>query len=139
VFLNPAFVIDTPPSLPEAGGGYRITGEAENGSVLFSMNFEMQEIADRDGGPAFAFALAVEPSWAGTLARITLTGRGRSAVLDREGDETAVLLRDPATGQVRGLLLDVPTDPDAQADWLTPLSAQDMDVQISRGIPVARF
>jgi len=103
----------------------------------------MHEIADGEGGWGFSFTVPVAPSWAGTLDRITLTprrgatGANAAAVLDREGDEAAVLLRDPETGQIRGLLFDVPTDSRAQADWLTPLGAGELDVQVSRGIPAA--
>ena len=132
-FLNPAFVVDAPSMLPEFGGEHRITGLTAGGDELFSLDFAMPEMADGDGSSSFAFVLPVEPGWAGNLASITLAGPGGSARLDRDTNLPMTILLDPSTGQVRGILRDLP-----QADTaaLAPQAGPDsLDVLFSRGIP----
>ena len=72
-FLEPAFVVDARPELPQLGGEYQLTGQTEGGIDLFSLTFIMPDVADGDGSSSFVFALPVEPSWAGSLASITLS------------------------------------------------------------------
>lgn len=103
-FLEPAFVAEAPPALPEGGGAYRVFGSDERGKEIFSLSFDMEEIADGDGGASFAFAVPVRPHWADVLARITLSGPDGVAVVDRDGMSAAALIRDPVTGRVRGVL-----------------------------------
>ena len=138
--LHPAFVVDAPPTLPQVGGPFRLAGHDEKGRILFSMNFAMQEVADGDGGSSFVFAIPASPEWEETLHGITLTGPDGSATLGRDGDIVAALLRDPATGRVRGILHDW-SEADvaraAAAAGQPPLSPQTgLDIQMSRGIPV---
>lgn len=138
--LHPAFVVDAPPALPRMDGPFRLVGHDENGRILFSMRFAMQEVADGDGGSMFVFAVPAQPEWAEALASVTLTGPNGSTSLSREGDTTATLLRDPATGRVRGILHDE-ADPSlaqmaATAGRLS-LPDLDLDIQVSRGIPGA--
>ena len=111
-FLEPSFVVDAPPTMPAEGGEYRLTGSGADGDALFSFSFGMQEIADRDGSRSFAFALPVEPGWAGRLSAITLSRPDRSVRLDEASDRPMLILRDPVTGQVRGIL----RGPAAQAE-----------------------
>ena len=47
--LEPVFVIDAGPSLPRAGGVYRLSGAAEDGAELFMLNFDMPVVADAEG------------------------------------------------------------------------------------------
>ena len=54
----------------------RITGRDADGGELFSLSFEMPEVADGDGSSSFVFALPVRAGWAGELASITLSGPG---------------------------------------------------------------
>ena len=68
----------------------------------------MPEVADGDGGSSFAFVLPVGAGWEGTLSRITLSGPGGSVALDAESDLSMAVLRDPRTGQIRGILGDLP-------------------------------
>ena len=117
-FLNPAFVVDAPPALPGATGGHRITGRTAGGAELFSVEFAMPEVADGDGSSSFAFVLPVQPGWADSLAGITLSGPGGSTTLDSDTDIPMTILLDPSTGQVRGILRDVPQA--AAAAALTP-------------------
>ena len=135
-FLEPAFVVDAPPALPLFGGEYQVTGRTAGGGELFSLSFGMPEAADDDGSSSFAFALPVQDAWAGALASITLSGPGGSVTLDRETDRPIAILRDPQTGQVRGILRDLPQADRAAA--LTPQAGLDsLDVLFSRGIPDA--
>ena len=66
------------PSLPRSSGEYEIIGRNDAGDELFSLSFDLPEVADRDGRPSFAFALPVQPGWSDELASITLSGSRRS-------------------------------------------------------------
>ena len=135
-FLEPAFVVDAPPALPEGGGAHRIFGSDARGNEIFSLSFDMEEIADGDGGASFAFAVPVRPHQTDALARITLSGPGGSVVVDRDGASAAVLLRDPATGRFRGILRDWPAEGLA-ARRHGFSSEAGLEVQVSRGVPGA--
>jgi len=136
-FLEPAFVVDAPPALPEGGGAYRIFGSDAHGNELFSLNFDMEEIADGDGSTAFAFAVPAHADWAGALARITLSGPDGAVEMDRNGGSAAALLRDPVTGRFRGVLRDWRTEGPAGAAALAHPPEAGLEVQVSRGVPDA--
>ena len=133
-FLEPAFVVDAPAALPDSAGEYRVTGRTASGGELFSLSFTMPETADGDGSSSFVFVLPVQPGWEGNLASITLSGSGGSVILDRESDRPMGILRNPRTGQVRGILRDLP-----QANAAAALAPQagpgSLDMLFSRGIP----
>ena len=132
-FLNPSFVIDAPPVLPDAAGEHRITGRSDAGNVLFSLTFGMPEMADGDGSSSFAFVLPVESGWAGNLTNVTLSGPDGSVTLDSDTDIPMSILVEPSTGEVRGILRDMPQ---ADAAALAPLAGPDsLDLLFSRGIP----
>ena len=150
-FLEPAFVVDAPPTLPRAGGPYTLTGMSVEGEALFSLNFDMQEMADGDGESAFVFALPVSPAWADRLATVVLAGPGGTATLDGADGTPTAILRDPRTGQVRGIVRDLASldrsrgsrgtlagaavDPASVASLLP--DAADLEIFISRGLPSA--
>ena len=136
-FLNPAFVVDGRPSLLNGAGAWRIVGEAGDGRVLFSQRFEMAETADGDGRSSFALALAADSEWADALSRIVLTGPDGSVAMNAGGNPAAALLRDPATGRVRGILHDWRESAAAGAttDAGRALPERGLDVQVSTGIP----
>ena len=136
LYLNPAFVVDAPPMLPDAAGEHRIVGRTADGDELFSLGFAMPETADGDGRSSFVFALPVEPGWAGNVASITLSGPGGSAALDSDTDLSMAILLDPGTGQVRGILRDLP-QADAGAALAPQAGPDSLDVLFSRGIPDA--
>ena len=101
-YLRPAFFIDAPPTLPAAGGAYSLTGRDPGGAELFSLSFAMAEYTDaEDDRAGFFFALPV--TWTEELASIMLQGPEGSASLDRDTDDPVTILRDPATGQIRGI------------------------------------
>ena len=132
-FLEPAFVVDAWPELPRAGGDYRLTGRTGGGEALFSLSFAMPVVADGDGSSSFAFVLPVESGWAGALATITLAGPGGSVTLDADSDLPMAILRNPRTGQVRGILRDL-SDPGTAAAFAP---GHGLEVLFSRGIPGA--
>ena len=103
--LDPAFVVDAVPVLPDSTGGYTLTGRDADSRELFSVAFAMPEIAD--GGEAaggFAYTLPVRPGWE-ALASVTLTAPdARTATLDTSTDRPMTILRDSRTGRVRAFL-----------------------------------
>ena len=137
-YLDPAFVVDAPPALPESAGEYQLTGLTADGREIFSLSFTMPEVADGDGSSSFVFALPVQPGWAGNLAAITLSGPGGMVTMDRDTDRPMVILRDPRTGQVRSILRGTRPDelPRAGAGGGTT-PATGPGVLSSRGIPDA--
>ena len=132
--LQPSFAVDAAPSLPVNSGPYRLTGEATDGSTLFSLDFGMAELGDGEGN-VFAFVVPVQPGWADRLGSISLTGPEGSAEIDREGDRIAALLIDRSTERVRGLL----------RNWLDPsgvsprgrrsLPEPGLEITVSTGVP----
>ena len=137
-FLEPAFVANAPPSLPARSGAYRIRGVSTEGRVLFSLDFDMHETADGDGGSSFAFALPARPEWASDLASITLVGPGGSATLDGNSDRTAALVRNTVTGRVRGIFRDWSTTAAQAGSGLAAMLREpNLEIQVSRGIPAA--
>ena len=109
-FLEPAFVVEAPAALPQPGGGeYELSGRTSAGEVLFSLNFDMPEIADGDGSSAFAFALPAQADWERRLVSVTLSGPGGATTLDGDTDRPMVILRNPRSGQVRGFVRKLPS------------------------------
>ena len=135
-FLEPAFIVDAPPALPRSGGEYEIVGRSAGGGELFSLRFGLPDVADGGGGSAFAFALPIQAGWAGSLASITMSGPGGSVTLNGETEthRPMVILRHPPTGQVRGILRDLPL---GQGDMAALSPEPGLEVLFSRGIPDA--
>ena len=135
-FLEPAFVVEAPASLPRSTGEYQIIGRTADGDELFSLTFQMPEVADGDGSSSFAFVLPVQPEWPESLASITLSGPGGSATLDDKTVRPVTILRNSRTGQIRGILRDGSAAGLARDDAVSALSREpDMEALNSRGIP----
>ena len=137
-YLEPAFVTDVPPALPDSSGEYRLTGRTADGRVIFSLNFAMPEVADGDGSSSFVFALPVQAGWAGNLAAVMLSGPGGAATMDGDTDRPMVILRDTQTGQVRSILRGIRPEQLPQAGvagGLAPVT--EPTVLSSRGLPRA--
>ena len=131
-YLRPAFFIDAPPSLPAARGPYSLTGRDPGGGEVFSLSFEMAAFTDtEDDRAGFSFALPV--TWAQELASIALQGPGGSASLDHDTNNPVTILRDPATGQIRGVVDGSPPAGPAPGPAATP--GRELEVLFSRGIP----
>ena len=136
LYLEPAFVVDAPAGLPDSMGEYRVVGRTTDGSELFSLSFTMPQVADGDGSSSFAFALPVRAGWEDRLATITLSGPEGSVTLDGKSEIPMAILRNPNTGQVRGILRDPPSTTETAADGVGVL-APGLEVLFSRGIPGA--
>ncbi len=137
-YLEPAFVVDAPPALPDSAGEYRLAGRNADGREIFSLGFTMPEVADGDGGSSFVFALPVRARWAGNLAAITLSGPGGTVTLDGDTDRPMVILRDPRTGQVRSILRGARAEELSQPAAVAGRKAEaGPTVLSSRGIPNA--
>ncbi len=133
--LRPAFFIDAPPSLPPADGPWSLIGRDPGGTELFSVSFAMAEFTDTEADHAgFTFALPV--TWSGELASITLQGPGGAARLDRDTDVPVTILRDEATGRIRGIL-DGPPPPAPSPGLAAAAADQGFEILFSRGIPSA--
>ena len=132
--LEPAFVVEASPVLPQEDGPYMLTGEREDGSVLFTLAFAISEYADAEGG-SFAFILPVREDWSGSLDRISLTGPEGFDAIDGEGDQYVALMRDSVTGEVRGILRDWPdpTDPSTAGRRIPPEPG--LEIVVSGGVP----
>ncbi len=137
-FLEPAFVLDAPTSLPRTGGDHRIAGRDAGGRELFSLDFGMPVLADGDGGSSFAFLLPAEDGWAESLARITLSGPGGSDTLDGETARPVAILRDPETGRVRGILRNLAPTAQVAGDGLGAVAGAGLEALFSLGLPDAR-
>ena len=133
-FLEPAFVVDAPPSLPDSGGEYRLTGSDGDGNELFALDFETREVTHLDGRSLFAFVLPVPSGWDDALAKLTMTGPGGSATLTTESDIPMALLRDPRTGQMRGFVRGRDAV-DLAAGRTTEWSRLGLEAIFSRGVP----
>jgi len=136
-FLEPAFVLDAPPVLPDGGGAYRLSATGADGRELFSLTFDMNEMADGDGRGGFAFALPLDPSRASGITSVMLSGPGGATTLDSDTNRPSALVRDSATGQVTVLMVNLPDSIWTAADAREFLSTDHADVlRFSRGLPV---
>ena len=136
-FLEPAFVVSAPPSLPRIDGPYRLTGEDDNGNNLFSMPFGIPEYGCGGKGGTFAFILPVQDDWADRLAHIALSGPEGVSILNGEDGPSATLLLDRATGNVRGILRDWSEAAAKRPAARYLPSEPELEVLTSRGIPDA--
>ena len=136
-FLNPAFIVEAPPALPDSAGAYTLTGRTARGTELFSLRFAMSRTADGDGGSGFTFVLPADPGWMGELAGITLAGPGGSSTLTDDSDLPMAILRDPRTGRVRGILREVPPPARAAMDAAERSAGPEFEMLFSRGLPDA--
>ena len=134
IILNPAFVVDAAPSIPSEAGPYRITGEDAYGDVLFSVDFEMGEVLDGEGG-VFAFTLPVHYSWRDGLNQLTLSGPEGYMTHDAHGDTAMAILKDGFTGKVRGFLRDVPVTSSGAVSARRSLPEPGLEMTVSRGVP----
>ena len=136
-FLEPAFAVDAPASLPQPGSDFAMTGRDAGGRELFSLRFDMPEVPDGEGRSSFAFALPVQAEWVGSLASITLAGPGGSDTLDRDTIRPMAIVRDPGTGRVRGILRHPPPVAQAARDAVGRSAEPDLEVLLSLGLPGA--
>ena len=136
--LDPAFIVDAPPVVPDVDGPFTLTGMRADGSELFSLAFDMWEVADGDGRTTFLFAIPAGPQWESELASLSLAAPGRVIEMMRNSEPPMAILRDPATGRVRAVLRnlsDLPAGPVAPGDLNLPALEPGLEVIVSRGVP----
>ena len=132
--LQPAFAVDAPPDVPQAGGPYRLTGQSVHGSDLFDFTFDMNVFGDVEGG-GFNFILPIRSDWPARLDHITLSGPEGVVIQDKEGKRAAALLLDRATGQVRGFLQDWIVTGSGTPPTRRVLPEPGLEVITSQGVP----
>ena len=123
--LDPAFLLDGPPVLPEADGPYRVEGRGPGGRTEFSLSFSPTPL--EFGGGGFVFFVPWEDGWAGSLDRISLAGPEGEHTLTRFAAPPTAVVTDPSTGRIRAII----------RDWDGgPLPGEGAaNVTVSRGIP----
>ncbi len=125
VRLDPAFVVNGPPALPEADGPYRAEGIGVDGQTEFSFSFSPTPL--EFGGGGFVFLVPYRPEWAETLDRMVLTGPEGTDTVTRSGSPPMAVVTDPVTGNIQAII----------RDWDGgPLPGEGVaNVTITRGIP----
>lgn len=127
--LDPAFVVDLPPTLPEAAGPYRIEGIGSEGELRFSLRFAPRPVAS--GGGSFVFAVPYDPGLDGALDRVVLSGPEGWVTLEPFGSSPMAIVRERGSGRVRGIL----------RNWAgvvppgLPIDRGDMEILVSEGLP----
>ena len=133
--LDPAFVIEAPPAVPASGGPYELQGSRADGSALFSLHFDVPEIADGDGSSVFVFALPVQEGWPAELASLSLSGPGGSTKMTDGSEIPMAIMRDPETGEVRAVFRHLPAGPLARSVAEAQAPEPGLELLISRGLP----
>ena len=81
ITLEPATRITAPTQLPAQGGDYTLTASDETGRTVYSASFTPVAVAEDapNAGAHFAFVIPMSATAHDQLARLTVSGRGRSA------------------------------------------------------------
>ncbi len=125
LLLEPAFLVDAPVKLPEAGGPYQLEGLGPDGEQRFSLAFTPDPV--EHGGAHFFFAVPYDPARDGALERVVLTGPAGEITLRSGSTPPMAIISDRATGRVRAIL----------RDWDGGFNRVDGDTEImvSDGLP----
>jgi len=134
ISLKPAFTVHAPVSLPAETGPYRLTGNSADRGVLFTLDFDMEKIADGEGG-FFAFTVPMDADWLPVLEVITLDGPEGNVSIDRRTGQPGALLLDGVTGRVRGILTDWEDTAQDTAFNRSMTPESGLEIVISRGVP----
>ena len=129
--LEPSFMVELPPILPETGGPYRIDGLGPAGQHRFSMSFAPRPV--EFGGGHFLFSLPFDPDVDGSLEQVVLSGPEGSYTLERSGARRTAIVTDGSTGRVRAILRNWKGNR-AEAARLV---RGNPEVAISNGLPVS--
>ncbi|MYH19090.1 MAG: hypothetical protein F4132_08275, partial [Gemmatimonadetes bacterium] len=140
LYLEPAFVVDAPPSLPGERGPYRLAAGDAEGNALFDLSFSMGETACGEGeSRGFVFAVPVRPDWPGRLEHLELSGPEGFAAMyrgrDRDDGRSTALLLDRYTGELRGVLDDWPGPGSSLQAARRALPEPGLEIVVSTGIP----
>jgi hypothetical protein len=126
--LEPAFQVNTRPTLPGRSGPYTLEARASDGATVFSLSFSPNQIADLSGQQqSFVFALPMSAAEVARVSTLRVGGPGSNAVLrvaapgvppdvrvgriDKEWvrlrwnarSHPMIMVRDPDTGEVLSL------------------------------------
>ncbi len=123
--LEPAFLMEGTPRLPDSGGPYRLEGFTGDGSTHFSFDFTPDPV--EFGGGHFLFAVPYDPERDGELTRVVLSGPEGEYVLGPSSESPMAIITNRASGQVRAIL----------RDWNGGFNLVDGDTEImvSDGLP----
>ena len=85
ITIQPAFLLDGRPSLPERSGTYRLEGRAANGQTLFAYAFEPSELDHAPNLRHFAFAIPITAAFGDLLAEVRVRGPAGDTRSSRPG------------------------------------------------------
>ena len=125
LLLEPAFMIDAPPTLPDEDGPYRLEGFGPGGELHFSLSFTPAPV--EFGGGHFQFAVPHDPDTDGALERVVLSGPEGEFTLGRSSTPPMAIIRSRTSGQVRAII----------RDWSGGLSRIEgsVEIMVSNGLP----
>ena len=125
LLLEPAFLVEGSPTLPQSGGPYHLEGVGADEATRFSFSFTPDPV--EYGGGQFLFAVPYDPGRDGALERVVLSGPEGEFVLSPGSTSPMAIITNRATGQVRAIV----------RDWNGGFSLVNGDTQImvSDGLP----
>ncbi|MDE2980378.1 MAG: M66 family metalloprotease [Gemmatimonadota bacterium] len=123
--LEPAFLVETHPVLPDGDGAYRLEGFGSGGRVVFSFGFTPTPL--EFGGGDFLFAVPYDAESDGVLERVVLTGPEGEFALGPSSTSPMAIITNRANGQVRAIL----------RNWNGGLNLLDenTEIMVSDGLP----
>lgn len=131
--LNPSFLIHAPPKLPTTEGDFEISGRTASGDRLFTLNFDMQVVADSEENKSFVFVIPIDLGGARELEAVALSGSDGFTAIDVGGSKAVSLLRNPISRQIRGILTTPRESASVQVESIVErASARGLEVLFSR-------
>ena len=134
--LNPSFVVRAPERLPSVKGDYLVEGLSDSGTQLFSLRFDMHEVADAESSGSFVFLINVEDDWQHSLRTIRLRGSSESDTRYTTSRTAMSIIRNPYTNQIRGFLNHPRSLSNGEVSTIkNSMRNRGLDMQFSRGLP----
>ena len=123
--LEPAFLVETQPVLPERNGPYRLEGFGAAGRIVFSFDFTPTPL--EFGGGDFVFAVPYDAEFNGALERVVLSGPEGEFTLGPSSTSPMAIITNRDNGQVRAIL----------RNWNGGLNLVDgnTEITVSDGLP----
>jgi len=125
LMLEPAFIIETQPVMPEGEGPYRLEGVGARGRVVFSFDFAPTPL--EFGGGDFLFAIPYDAELNGALERVVVSGPEGEFTLGPSSTSPMAIITNRDNGQVRAIL----------RNWNGGLNLLDgnTEIMVSDGLP----
>jgi hypothetical protein len=99
--LEPAFLVNTRPSLPAKAGRHRLRGVNRAGGETFTISFDATPVADdMAGAEHFAFAVPIDPAAAANLSALRLESAVGVAELSAVAESPANLQLSPQVQRI---------------------------------------